>query len=401
VAFGAGGVGIVLSASSEQGFRTTDLGATWTPLTLPPLILQGQDQLAALAFADGATVVALTGFAEVLRSTDGGAVFTSLGQPFGTISGSWQVRFEDALHGAIVGSGGLVALTADGGITWNIVGGDLSTSRRDTVRESPGGYLLASGASHLVRSTDDGATWQRIDLPVTPRDVAFPEATTAVAVADYGQIFRSADSGVTWDWMTQVPGGSFAAVAFGSATSGVAVGGGGLVMVTTDGGVNWAPAVSGTSLQLRGVAFAGPDVAVAVGDGGLLLRSTDGGATWSEPTPPGTFAGTTFTGVAFASDSVGMAVTAQGEFLRSVDAGLTWAQLPVATGGNYLSGISFLDAQHGIAVGAQAVVLVTDDGGQTWADMSLAQDLTLLAGSRAGPTTLVVVGDYGAILRIP
>ncbi|NIQ57153.1 MAG: hypothetical protein GWN71_28385, partial [Gammaproteobacteria bacterium] len=62
---------------------------------------------------------------------------------------------------------------------------------------SPDVGLLVE-AEQIFRTEDGGATWEHQASPQSPlNDVAFADATTAVAVGQSGAIIRSEDGGAT------------------------------------------------------------------------------------------------------------------------------------------------------------------------------------------------------------
>jgi photosystem II stability/assembly factor-like uncharacterized protein len=189
MAFWDGKRGIAFSDSAGGLLRiitTTDGGATWN--RVPP-----QSLPAALdnegAFAASGTNVAVWGTqhawigtgaaatARVLRTSDGGRTWTVAPTPLaaGPTSGIYSIAFRDALHGIVVGGDYSkeaeavenVAITSDGGVTWQLVRG--LGGFRSVVTHLPGGtgrQWLAVGPSGADRSDDDGKTWTPVEVPV-------------------------------------------------------------------------------------------------------------------------------------------------------------------------------------------------------------------------------------------
>jgi photosystem II stability/assembly factor-like uncharacterized protein len=160
--------------------KTDDGGATWKevpPENIPPAL---PDEA---AFAASGTCITVQGRNNVWIGTGGGAarVFRSIdggdtwkvaatpipgGQPS---SGIFSIAFKDAMNGVIVGgdyrkeSEALdnVAITADGGRTWNLVKGSLPGGFRSGVfyRSGTSGMVVAVGPTGSDYSLDGGANW--------------------------------------------------------------------------------------------------------------------------------------------------------------------------------------------------------------------------------------------------
>ena len=108
----------------------------------------------------------------------------------------------DARHVMAVGAYGLFVATDDGGKTWvrrKILDEDYHLNR---LSQGPSGHLYLAGEhGTLLRSTDLGATWQRID---SPYDGSFygilpVDAHTVIAHGLRGRIYASINDGSTWN----------------------------------------------------------------------------------------------------------------------------------------------------------------------------------------------------------
>ena len=102
-----------------------------------------------------------------------------------------------------------------------------------------------------------------------------------MAVSNSGNIVRSTDNGTTWDNATDPITGNIWVVGFGNNTF-VAVVHHGMILRSTDNGSNFS-AVVDPGNHLTGVEF-GNNTFVAVGVFGGLYRSTDNGTTWDSRT---------------------------------------------------------------------------------------------------------------------
>jgi photosystem II stability/assembly factor-like uncharacterized protein len=189
--------------------RTTDGGATWSKATVP-VALQGSARLMswgdamhgwAAAWSDS---IAL----QIFSTKDGGTTWSATAIPNPSVDFASMV-FADAMTGVIMDTGtdGTIWHTADGGATWTNVG---HSTTGNVVRHTGTKtfWVGGSGGTHLTRSTDGGATWSVVTLPVAlaaQPDLALAGADDAHAwLATQGAVLTTADAGATWS-STAVP----------------------------------------------------------------------------------------------------------------------------------------------------------------------------------------------------
>lgn len=196
-------VGTDLIAVGEIGsiLRSSDSGVTWTS---EPTAVKAA--LTAVAFApDGQHGWAVGHDALILASNDGGRTWTKSWQGENLEASFLDVCALSADHAIAIGAYGLFLVTADGGKTWvqrQILDEDMHLNR---ITQGPTGTLYIAGErGRLLRSTNHGETWARID---SPYDGSFygilplgPE--TILAYGLRGRVFRSTDNGEVW---TPVP----------------------------------------------------------------------------------------------------------------------------------------------------------------------------------------------------
>jgi photosystem II stability/assembly factor-like uncharacterized protein len=339
----------------------------------------------------------------------------------------WGIDFADADSGVLVGEGGLLMTTADGGATWTphdsgvTIDGTLYRVHHvgaDTI-VAAGAYVSLTGDSSAVvaRSTDGGATW--VASPplqsIVFADAYFTDADHGVAVGgDFSQflptVSRTSDGGASWDTQDLSGLGYLLAVSFPDPDTGFAVGydfgaSQALAFATTDGGATWQPQSIASDQVLNDVRFADATHGVAVGNAGALFVTSDGGATWDardagigfdlhsvtyngdtivvsggDYVSAGAVAfstdgGTTWTPVSvdrspmfavFSDASNGTAAGSGGALLHTSDGGASWSSLQTSVSEQGLFGVAFSDVATGTAVGGAGLIVATKDGGQSW-----------------------------------
>ena len=174
--------------SADQGIHWTRLASLTAPVT----------NLAILAEKD---VLAATSRA-LYRSLDAGATWKPLA-PIGPKESIVRL-FSAPDNPAFI-------LETSSGFRYYKDGGQKSTSMPAPVRTSEvndfvfaGGALIAGTSRGVYRSADSGATWQSITKGIDPGTIASiaSGSPSAVFAAQYGKVYRSHDTGESWQEIT-------------------------------------------------------------------------------------------------------------------------------------------------------------------------------------------------------
>lgn len=309
----------------------------------------------------------------------------------------YDVQAVDEKHVVIVGYGGKILETRDGGRNWEVrkSGTDNALYKVQFV-DANTGWTMGQGGT-VLKTTDGGATWTKQDSGTENYLFSFRALTPEhlIGVGDRSTIVESRDGGATWTARTyESKGGSgmteeeevvaqqpsFYDVDFIDANTGWIVGEFGKILKTTDGGATWTEQqqsliggeiVDALSLPtFFGVDFLDANNGAAVGLDGRIAITADGGATWTfddvgpELTVP-------LFDVRLFPDGSGWAVGSAGEVLRKKGIGETWelADLDMRVF-SWLRQSSFADDQNGWIVGGFGLILRTRDGGKTWVPMA-------------------------------
>lgn len=257
----------------------------------------------------------------VLRTTDGGATWASVGPPDAATLQLRDIEATSASHAVALsigeGEDSRVYVTDDGGSTWTeSFRNHEATAFYDCMAffNDKDGLALSDpvdGRFRLIRTSDAGHSWSIVDnarMPsARPGEFAFAASgtclTTGVGHRAYigsggvnpGRIYSSTDAGATWGVQDSPiaggDGGGVFSVRFRDARWGIALGGdftnptGNVdnAAFTQDGGATWEAAAGRTPGGYRsGSAWvAGTSrTAIAVGPTGSDV-STDGGRSWA------------------------------------------------------------------------------------------------------------------------
>ena len=188
-------------------YKTSDRGMTWQSIGYPNL--PGEYFISDVKFINhnfGYVVGSRPGIAEGLfRTTDGGATWTPVFP-----NGGYSIDFTDANHGWVVGVSGFGYRTTDGGATWQQMilpnhGFTPTISKIDFINENVGWAVGWDG--YAAHTTDGGNTWQLqniapsthviLGLHVSSEMEAF--AVGASSVGGSGSFYHTNNAGATWD----------------------------------------------------------------------------------------------------------------------------------------------------------------------------------------------------------
>jgi photosystem II stability/assembly factor-like uncharacterized protein len=199
---------------SSVAIAATLPASTWVSLT--PLPQQGQTPVFALAVdpQNDQSVIAANSQGSLLRSTDGGAKWTSVHT--GRVAAN-VLAFSPLTPGLVLAGtrGGGALISTDGGAKWNSVSG---LDGRDVRVFGFALTLVAAGTDNGVYVSDDGSTWRQSGLTNTNIDALAVAAIHApvrlIAGSDTSStaagpsLFQSVDSGATWTSATPALSGT-------------------------------------------------------------------------------------------------------------------------------------------------------------------------------------------------
>lgn len=239
---------------------------------------------------DTQTVVAIGSGGTIVRTTDGGATWTPVSS--GTTEQLRGLCFADADNGWAVGDS-VVLKTTDRGTTWTEQSVPVTASFRDvrfvdvnTGWISGGPIGSETGAMVLLKTTDAGVSWDSQPTEFTYRMMHFVDADSGCA-AGGADFRRTTDGGATWLAYDPMPASWFASIFFADKHNGWVAGGGGFVAHSGDGGKTWTTQNTGTTRTIVEVFFVDANQGWYVGrNPGTIATTSDGGLTWTFQTHP-------------------------------------------------------------------------------------------------------------------
>ena len=392
---------ILFGNGSYQLTRSTDGGATWTPLLQPdgdPL--DASIVRVAASNPDRAYAVGLYGY----RSSDGGQTWAHMALPG---YGSASALAVDPRNSArlFVATGGGIYKSNDGGQSWASV---LDTRYHiiETVHlwaADPDVIYVAGYLHGVYRSSNGGTTWRllRKGLPAEPvRTVATTPGGAAYAGTPHHGVFLWSAQASAWTSRTKgVTAPHIAALAVAPSEPLTLYAGGFYAGVahSYDGGTTWRwQGLGGQYVSDLAVHPRQPNTVFAAGH--QLYRSRDGGRTWRRLLAEQY---TSFRAIAFAPSRPATVYAASWDHIfRSRDGGDTWVS--VRDGGAASLAVHPTKPDVVFAGSNGGAVRFSRDGGLTWRagagiyDGYEIRDIELQPGA---PHRLFATTDGDGIIR--
>jgi photosystem II stability/assembly factor-like uncharacterized protein len=288
----------------------------------------------------------------VLRTTDGGNTWTSK-----DIS---RTSFVNAMSSAgpgnyiIVGTkapGGeedILTISTDGGSTWRASGATPDVTDISSGTGPEGFAMTAQGSQGFGRTTDYGATWDKVAVNFSPDHINMYGYPAGLATS-FHDIYRTADGGLHWNPLPP-PGTQGTLMDIDFSNNGptiVAVDNLGVLFRSDDNGQSWnSETLNQRGFRLTRVSFDDDGTnAVCLDVTGRIYHSDNTGEDWDELTP-------TTNGLNDIENLTNtiFVVGDAGTLLRSTDKGSSWTKITVPTSRDLLA-ISFTDDMNGIIVG--------------------------------------------------
>ncbi|MCC2957523.1 YCF48-related protein [Massilia sp. IC2-477] len=311
--------------------------------------------------------------------------------------------------------------------------------------ERVGKRLVAAGERGLVIYSDDGGNhWKqaRVPVSVTLAALRFANEREGWAVGNMGVVLRSSDSGASWQRVFDGETGAKLALQAAQqawdaarpnpddaehplnvlldearrlvdegadkpllgidlrADGSVMVAGAyGIAFSTLDGGRTWrahmAELPNPEGATYYGIARRGQEQYL-FGEQGLILRAGAPGAPFAATTSPAS--GSLFGGLTLKDDAL-LVFGLRGKVYRSATPGAPWVEVQTPVDASLISGLQATDGTV-LLLGAAGQVVASRDGGQRFSALPLKERFPFTGAAVAPDGSLVLVGTRG-LLRMP
>ncbi len=409
------GNGYVFAVANGGGFRSTDGGASWTPVlnSLPAnLTAHVLGSFGANTYCLGYLSTSLT--PDVYHSTDYGNSWTKKnGTGFAVIAipRTLVLAGPNLLAGTSKG----VYNSTDNGDSWTSFNSGMPANLDIAYFALRGGDVyagtsVAASVDSIYRSTNNGANWTATATTAAMFDVS-PITGLAGLTANAGALFaavstkgvhRSTDNGATWikvNPASTIPGTNFA-VSILATASNLFIGIGGYIFRADQNGDTWdslyiglPPRGSGQSIL--NIVLSGTTIVASTngtGPGCGIHRSTNNGDSWAKANTG--LRALKINGMMASAPYLYIAGNAQG-FYRSSDNGANWTEI---NNGIPFNAGWFCLAQVGpdILGGTSPVqVYRSSDNGDTWVPSNIGFTLTNVFDFFVEGSTVYATGFSG------
>ena len=222
----------------------------------------------------------------IFRQADAKAPWLAVKSP--TESTLTRVHFLDAQNGLIVGHDQIILRTTDAGKTWKQVFSDAAaeTPIFDVVQLDATRAFAIGAYGLFLETVDGGATWtSRFILPEGEdrhlNAIAKLADGTLMIAGEAGTILRSTDAGANWQKVDSPYAGSYFGVQPLGGTQVIMYGMRGKLLRSDDNGASFVEVAVPVATSLFGSAMAADGRVLVAGQNGELLISRDGAQTFT------------------------------------------------------------------------------------------------------------------------
>ncbi len=271
-------------------------------------------------------------------------------------------------------------------------------------------YVIVVGdGGTILRTTDGGINWESLTSGTSQnlKSIRFINNSTAVIVGSGGTVLRTTDAGSSWQNITTGVSDDLLSVSFNGA-DGVAGGSSQTIIYSTDAGASWIISQTGFfGGGFWGVQILDANHAFVAGENSIFQPlfgwSTDGGQNWDYTAfYLNNNEGRLF-GVHFFDTNNGVTAaavwTGEGAISRTSDGGVNWSTLPFFDNALYALNFPANQTNTGYAAGYTGIIIKTTDGGDSWTVQSSGTTNTLYGVAFADELTGYAVGEGGTVLK--
>jgi photosystem II stability/assembly factor-like uncharacterized protein len=365
---------IVMICSGGQILKSKDLGANWYRIN------SGTEyNLRKIQFIDDSTGYILDTYSNLLRTDDAGEDWFSVPS-----QNAVNLFFLSADTGFLVGDGGIIKKTNDGGKSWiNQIKSSNDLKAVYFVNDSVG--FIGGSSSTLFKTTDFGTSWVEIDMDpfswsMKIIDMVFTSEAVGYLMGDEGEIIKTTDQGNSWSLIYDISTDWASSIYFTDENTGYVVGGWSnpTFVKTTDAGLTWQEIEIDYFVSFSGIAFnengkngivvgSGTSNGSTSEPGNIVKISENWGENWDDKSYLD--GENDFYDIVFFEDSVGYLFGGYyywlGNGYKTYNKGLTWEKLNISAEDNIVD-CYFINKDIGFIDVANDSIYRTLDGGNTW-----------------------------------
>lgn len=177
---------------------------------------------------------------------------------------------------------GVLLRTRDGGRIWSTLGFPFQNDLIAFQFVDPDRGYACEYQGGCYRSDDGGRSWKKVVIRegLTVNALRFVDRDNGWVTSDNGHALRTTDGGVTWQFRRTGATEDLRDVFFLTPREGWIIGNHGAVLFTSNGGDDWRPINVGIAEDLTRLQLVSPQLGWAVGNNGVILKYTE-----PSPTP--------------------------------------------------------------------------------------------------------------------
>jgi len=347
--------------------KTTDSGGSWQEIT--SMYWTWHKDIKFLNSQVGWLVSRglYTDYGIIRKTTNGGLTWAIQDSQVNTSYNA--IEIIDSLNVMVVGDGGRVSFTSDGGANWYYDGTNDNGDYFDIVLQGNRKWITGGkeGFPRLISSSESGYHWAMRSSELTEnsiRDICFSDSLKGWLAGYGGTLFYTVDGGENWN-PKSIFSIDFSSISTPTNQDIYVSGNNGEFIKSNNGGTNWQVNNIGNWLSETKIKFLSKDIGYCIAPyEGRLFKTTDAGNSWSDQISNGHW----FNQMFFADSLNGWVIeppVCEGDYIvyRTSNGGETWDD---STHFNYIDGIYFLDSKTGWIVANYNGLYKTTNGGRDW-----------------------------------
>ncbi len=258
----------------------------------------------------------------------------------------------------IGGDGGTLLMSTDLGNSFTTIALDSFEDIHAIYFFNPLNGIMLLG-SDFMKSTDGGLTWNFIsEVPGNAKAFHFISPDAGFVACDDGEAYSTNDGGMTWNFLETGATERLEAVFFNNINDGYFGGRNQTSLHTDNGGQSFTQNVIPANGDVKDIQFVNPTTGFTCGDNGEVLFTSDGGATWIAQITPDN--GPDMNALHFTDEMNGWCTGEGGTIFHTTDGGNSWFN-DISNTTDEISNIHLFDNFHGFAVGDNGRILRLGD----------------------------------------
>jgi len=287
------------------------------------------------------------------------------------ISGDFlDTDFANELTGYIVGYGGVIVKTSDGGKTFTALNSGTNQDLYAVHCISSQIAVVVGNGGTILKTIDGGLNWTPISATSNSlRNVYFYNSSIGYITGGNGTVLKTTDGGLTWNTINVGTTNALYGIFFTDVNTGYLSGLNGLILKTTNGGNSWTSQESGVPIGpiiLNSIYFTDANhgiIAAGIGNPSftpnpIILRTTDGGENWNFVNCP--TSNDDYFKVKFVDSNIGYIIGGYvemntGVILKTTDGGASWTSIPISS--SRLTGLKIINSGDAFTVGYNTTII--------------------------------------------